>query len=188
MKIDHANLSRTVSHALRHEPGAYGLTLDAQGWVGIADLLRALRERDAQWATLSEADLREMVSNSVKVRHEIEGDRIRALYGHSTPKPLAREPNHPPSFLFHGTSPVAAEEIRAQGLKPMSRQNVHLSVDAETALQVGRRKSPSPVILRIAAEQASQNGVQFYQGNDSVWLADHVPAEFISLVIRSKHV
>lgn len=182
------SLSRTVSHALRHEPGAYGLTLDAQGWVDIADLLRALQERNAQWAALSEADLSEMVRSSAKIRHEIEGDRIRALYGHSTPEPLAREPNHPPSFLFHGTSPVAAEEIRVQGLKPMSRQKVHLSVDEETALQVGRRKSPSPVILRIAAEQASQNGVQFFQGNDSVWLADSVPAEFVSLVIRSTHV
>jgi putative RNA 2'-phosphotransferase len=187
VKIDHTNLGRTVSHALRHEPGVYGLTLDAQGWVCIADLLRALRESDAQWAALCEADLSEMVRKSAKVRHEIEGGRIRALYGHSTPEPLGREANRPPSILFHGTSPVAAEEIRVQGLKPMSRQKVHLSVDEETALQVGRRKSPTPVILRIAAEQASQNGVQFYQGNDSVWLADSVPAEFISLVIRSNH-
>jgi putative RNA 2'-phosphotransferase len=185
VKVDYTNLSRTVSHALRHEPGAYGLTLDAQGWVYISDLLRALRESDTQWAALCEADLSEMVRNSAKVRHEIERGRIRALYGHSTPERLTREANRPPNFLFHGTSPVAAEEIRVQGLKPMSRQQVHLSVDVETALQVGRRKSPSPVILRIDAEQASQNGVQFFQGNDSVWLADGVPAEFVSLAIRS---
>ena len=91
MKIDHTNLSRTVSHALRHEPGAYGLTLDAQGWVGIADLLRALRDTNAEWEGVSEADIGEMVRRSSKVRHEIEGDRIRALY-----VPAAGGPGRPP--------------------------------------------------------------------------------------------
>jgi len=32
--ISYPDLSRTVSHALRHEPSSYGLVLDADGWVG----------------------------------------------------------------------------------------------------------------------------------------------------------
>lgn len=86
--MDHSNLSRMVSHALRHEPHVYGLTLDAQGWVAIPDLLRALRNADAQWEGLAEVDITEMVRKSAKVRHEIEGGRIRALYGHSTSERL----------------------------------------------------------------------------------------------------
>jgi RNA:NAD 2'-phosphotransferase (TPT1/KptA family) len=31
-------LSKAVSHALRHEPSAYGLVPDARGWVKVQDL------------------------------------------------------------------------------------------------------------------------------------------------------
>ena len=60
----------------------------------------------------------------------------------------------------------------------MRRQYVHLSIDRATALAVGRRKSRDPVILRIDASAAARAGVAFYLGNDKVWLADEVPAEF----------
>ncbi len=61
----------------------------------------------------------------------------------------------------------------------MRRQYVHLSVDEATALEVARRKAGRPVILTIQAAEAHAAGVRFYQGNDKVWLADSVPAEFI---------
>jgi putative RNA 2'-phosphotransferase len=61
----------------------------------------------------------------------------------------------------------------------MRRQYVHLSTDEATAVQVGLRKADQPVILRISAQQASGSGVPFYPGNEQVWLADHVPAEYI---------
>src|SRR5579883_1696013 len=43
MAIDDKELSKTISYALRHDPGAYGLQLDQEGWVRVADLLQALR-------------------------------------------------------------------------------------------------------------------------------------------------
>ena len=63
----------------------------------------------------------------------------------------------------------------------MGRQFVHLSSDAETARQVGRRKTRSPVILEIQARPAHLAGVRFDRGNDMVWLADHVPPRFITI-------
>jgi putative RNA 2'-phosphotransferase len=67
-----------------------------------------------------------------------------------------------------------------QGLLPMGRQYVHLSVDEKTALQVGRRKDEHPVILKIASQKAYSAGITFYKGNEIVWLADKVPPAFIS--------
>ena len=61
----------------------------------------------------------------------------------------------------------------------MGRQYVHLSVDSTTAREVGRRKASQPVILRVLAGNAHVNGFRFYEGNEKVWLADHVPAKFI---------
>ena len=86
----------------------------------------------------------------------------------------------PPEILFHGTTDRAIDLIMADGLKPMSRQYVHLSVDTATARQVGSRKGGTLVILQVAALHAHQNGVQFYEGNNAVWLADSVPPAYLT--------
>ncbi len=63
----------------------------------------------------------------------------------------------------------------------MGRQKVHLSSDVDTAVQVGRRHGGRDVVvLRIDAAQAAQEGVRFYRGNDTTWLADHVPVRYLS--------
>lgn len=172
-------LSKTVSHALRHEPWRYELELDDEGWVSVEALLAAIRTERKDWARLATSDLERMVAQSEKKRHELSDGKIRALYGHSTAQPLVKKGARPPFLLFHGTSPEAAVIIRKEGLKPMTRQFVHLSTDTPTAEQVGRRKARDPVILRVRADEAHQVGTRFYQGNDLVWLADAIAPEFI---------
>jgi putative RNA 2'-phosphotransferase len=179
--VTDADLSRAVSHALRHEPWLYELELDEAGWAPVAQLLTALREKGGAWTAVARADLDRMVVTATKRRHEIDGDRIRALYGHSVPGLIRKDPAVPPARLFHGTAPVTWAVIAVDGLLPMARQFVHLSVDSETADAVGRRKSASPVVLAIDAAAASAAGVAFYAGNDLVWLADAVPSRFIEV-------
>ncbi|MCK6524420.1 RNA 2'-phosphotransferase [Myxococcota bacterium] len=180
------DVSRAASHALRHEPWIYELELDADGWTDVDALLRALRDKGGPWAQLERTHLEQMIRGSEKQRHELVGDRIRALYGHSTPDRLQRVPSPPPSVLLHGTSPDVLETILADGLRPMSRQFVHLSVDEETARSVGQRKHRSPVLLRVSAHEAHEGGVPFYLGNGKVWLADYVPAAFLQVTQWSK--
>ena len=180
MKMDQTKLSRAISHALRHEPWLYELELDDDGWTSVEALVAALREAAPEWAEVSRSTIAEVIAKSDKQRHEMAGDRIRALYGHSVPGKLRREAATPPTVLLHGTSPQVAEVILREGLKPMGRQYVHLSVDEETAVAVGHRKSGAPIILKIDAAAAHANGVVFYAGNDKVWLADAVPARFIA--------
>ena len=177
--MDLVKLSRAISHALRHEPWLFELELDEAGWVFVESLLAALRTENRSWSSLSEADLAQMIAQSDKKRYELRDGRIRALYGHSTPLRLLPKAANPPPVLFHGTSPEAAGKIRGEGLKPMGRQYVHLSIDTATAVQVGGRKSSRPVILRVNARGAHDNGFGFYRGNDTVWLADFVPPSFI---------
>ena len=178
--LNFVELSKTVSHALRHEPWLYELELDEEGWASVDGVLSALRGERYEWKSLTEADLVHMIAASSKRRHEISGRRIRALYGHSVPGRLWKTPAVPPDLLFHGTAPTSLPYIRSSGLLPMGRHYVHLSIDTATAEQVGRRKSPRPTILRVLASKAHANGVHFYEGNEKVWLADHVPAHFIT--------
>ncbi len=172
-------LSKTISHALRHQPEAYGLQLDAEGWVPIEALLDALHRR-RPWQHVSLADIRTILAESEKQRFEIHRDRIRALYGHSTLEKVEKQAAVPPETLYHGTTSQAAVAIYNKGLLPMKRQYVHLSTDEKTARQVALRRTSSPVILRIAALKAHQQGVRFYLGNENVWLADSIPPAFIT--------
>lgn len=180
MREDLVRLSKTISHALRHKPKQYGLALDSEGWVPVQELLAALGRHRSQWAYLTEADLREMMAQSEKQRFEIQDGKIRAFYGHSIAERVEREPSVPPVVLYHGTTPEAAKLIQQEGLKPMRRQYVHLSAEKETALQVARRRTNRPVILKVAAREAYRQGIQFYLGNEMVWLAEPIPARFIS--------
>jgi putative RNA 2'-phosphotransferase len=174
-------LSRLVSRALRHEPWLYELELDVEGWVQVTDLLDAIHGEGPEWSGVDQAELERMIATSAKRRHEVLDGRIRALYGHSVPGKIHRAEAVPPPMLFHGTSPQAWAAIQRVGLQPMNRQYVHLSVDRATADQVGRRKSSHPIMLIVDAGLAHEAGTSFWPGNEVVWLAEQVPAEFISI-------
>lgn len=182
MPLKLTDVSRALSHALRHEPWLYELELDEDGWAPLDAVLTALRTENAEWANLAQSDIERMIEASSKRRHELDGERVRALYGHSIPGKLRREVGVPPPILFHSTSPEAALIIERDGLAPMSRQYVHLSVDEATAREVGRRKARAPVLFAVDAQAAQAAAVVFYVGNDKVWLADRVPARFLRVI------
>ena len=175
-------ISKFLSHALRHEPWLYELELDDEGWAPLDAVVKAMREERQEWSDSSHVDIRRAVESSSRRRHEISGERIRALYGHSIPGTLRRQPAVPPDLLFHGTSPDVITTIMRDGLKPMSRQYVHLSIDTATAHEVGRRKSGMPVLLEVIAKAAHDSGVLFYAGNGKVWLTAVIPAIFIKTI------
>lgn len=175
------DLSKLISYALRHAPWEFELEMDAEGWVPVDQLLEAVRE-DPQWHDLSREDLEAVISSGPRQRHELSGDRIRALYGHSVPTRIDREPVSPPDRLYHGTAPGAVASIMEDGLLPRGRQYVHLSATLDIALQVGRRKDNRPVILEVDSRAAQDAGVCFYRASDDIYLADRVPAAFLRLL------
>ena len=177
--VDYLKLSKEVSYALRHAPWEYGLELDDEGWADVRGLLYSLHSRGSK--KLSERDLYVMVEKSDKKRHEILDGKIRALYGHSIPQKILKASKAPPEILYHGTARRFIEQIMEKGLLAQNRQYVHLSVDIETALQVGKRRDHEPVLLKIQALRAWTDGVKFYLGNDKVWLADTIPSEYIRI-------
>lgn len=179
MPLDYSRLSKTVAHALRHAPEQYGLELDSAGWVEVEDLLVALRARRKLWRDLVAGDLEAMIAASDKKRYELDNGRIRAYYGHSLLQKIEKTATEPPEVLYHGTSSARAKVILSEGLRPMSRQYVHLSSDRDTAHQVGSRHDSNPAILVVQAHKAHVAGIDFYLGNDDVWLAETIPPEFI---------
>ena len=173
-------LSRFLAFVLRHHPEEIGLELDARGAADFDALLEGIRSRPG-FDRVTREQVEELVrSGPGAARFTIEGDRIRARYGHSLEQSIQYEPADPPAMLFHGTTPEAAEQVLAEGLSAGQRQRVHLSVDTPAAREVGRRRCDEPVILQVDTECASKAGVRFYRGGPAVWLADDIPPECIT--------
>ena len=98
-------------------------------------------------------------------------------------------PVEPPSILFHGTSSKLIKQIKAEGLRPMRRQYVHLSTDQQTALQVAKckRKEGMPVIITVFAIKAYRNGIKFYQGNENTWLTHYLEPDYLNFGTLAKY-
>ena len=111
------------------------------------------------------------------------GTKIRANQGHSIPGVVIEmESPEPPEFLYHGTAERFLDTILKEGLKPMTRQFVHISPDYETAVKVGRRHG-KPVILKIRARDFKNDGnKQLYRSSNGVWQAKAVPPEYFKIV------
>ena len=169
--------SKVLSLVLRHEPEAIGLSLDANGW---ADLDELVRLANAGGKPVTRELIEQVVRDNDKQRFAIseDGARIRANQGHSIEIDLALSPLPPPAILYHGTATRFAKSIRNLGLLKQSRQHVHLSADEQTAIKVGSRHGKA-LVLSVRAGDMHARGLSFYRSANGVWLTDAVAAEFI---------
>lgn len=170
-------ISKLIALALRHRPEVLGIELDAHGWTDAAALVAAIDARQP----FDMAALETIVAMDEKQRYAFNADhtRIRASQGHSIPVDLALVPVTPPDVLWHGTGEKLVERIEREGLKPMSRQYVHLSADTETAVKVGRRHG-RPVVFRVDAARMAADGLRFYRSENGVWLTNAVPPQYLT--------
>jgi len=169
--------SKFMSLVLRHTPEVAGLTLDSGGWVRIDELLRGLKKAGH---TQSLEGLLAIVAENDKKRFTVSEDglRIRAAQGHSVEIDLQLAPAVPPDQLYHGTASATLDSIFASGLKPQTRQHVHLSTSIDTAIAVGSRHG-KPTVLRVDALRMHGDGVVFWVADNGVWLTDFVDPKYL---------
>jgi len=172
-------VSKLMSLVLRHDPSAAGISLDANGWADVGELLVGINKQ--QRAPLTLDGLKEVVKTNDKKRFTFNADltKIRANQGHSLHVDVELKKTLPPVILYHGTVGKYVQAILSEGLKPQSRLYVHLSPDKETAIKVGSRRGV-PVILPVQAGRMSNDGFEFYLSENGVWLTKEVPPEYIT--------
>ena len=169
-------LSKFLSLVLRHRPDDYGLSMDEQGFVDFDSLIDVLVAEDIV-AETAEEDVLSLVEGSERRRFEVQGNRIRALYGHSSRVRLRYPPDDPPEVLWHGTTAEHAAQVRNDGLRPAGRAFVHLSSTEDEARAVGSRHTDFPVLVRVDTRAAVEHGLTFHQATDLIWLCPALPAE-----------
>jgi putative RNA 2'-phosphotransferase len=175
--VNESGAFRTLLYALRHAPAEFGLALDAAGWVAVDELLLAVRVNRPVCARLTAVQLAALLAHDPG-RFELCDGRVRARYGHSTPRTSLGAPAAPPDVLFHGLPLATLAAVMRDGLRPMGRTHVHLTSDAEYAGRVAACRGEGTV-LPVLARQAHTNGVRFHPAGPHVWLADPVPPRFL---------
>ena len=175
------SLSKFLSLVLRHRPDAIGIELDESGWVAVDELLVAM-QRSGRSVTREQLD--RVVANNDKQRFSISDDRlrIRANQGHSVDVQLGYESAEPPDLLYHGTPVSSLDQIRCEGLKKMQRHHVHLHLDRDTSLTVGRRRGKAALLV-VRAKAMHESGYTFFVTPNDVWLTNEVPASFIDFPV-----
>jgi len=175
--------SKFMSLVLRHRPHQYGLTLDANGWAKVEDLVAAAKRANVP---LTPEIVKQVVAHNDKQRYGLnaEGTAIRARQGHSIKVNLDLTPLTPPEQLFHGTAEKFIPSIAEKGLVRGSRQYVHLSLDMATAHKVGQRHGQA-VVLTVASGQMSHDGHPFYCSENKIWLTEAVPTAYLTFPTAS---
>lgn len=163
--------SRKLAYILRHDKEA-ATEMEIGGWLPISYLVKK--------KGLSVEEINMLINSDDKGRFELSksSKMVRALYGHSVNIELNPTLAEPPGFLWHGSVRTALSDITDSGIRPRSRQFVHLTNDLESATETGARHG-EPASILVVAGKMYKDGYKFYRVTDSIWLTKHVPCKYI---------
>ncbi len=175
------SLSKLISGLLRHFPWEAGLRLDPHGWVSIDDLVRGIREKWRNRELYQWVRPEHVVAVALldpKERFELRNNMIRARYGHSIDVSIDYPRAVVKNLLYHGTSRDRVLKILVEGIKPMKRKYVHLTIDHDTAVETGGRHG-EPVVLKIDPFCLEDRGYTIFRATSKIYLVKYVPPECI---------
>lgn len=172
-------ISKFLCGLLRHFPDEHNIQVDDQGWCDTREVHKVLKEK---YSGMNINKLHAIVAMDNKGRYEVNSGEIRAVYGHSINVDLEDNNEHIPEKLYHGTSESALSDIMSEGLKPISRQSVHLTDDMNEARNVGSRHSDTVVLLEIDTKSLISDGANITKRGKSVYTTSHVDPQFIKVI------
>lgn len=183
---NYVKISTYMSYLLRHHPETLELSMDKYGYVFVNELIEKINNTEEWKNYLTIEKLNDIVETNDKKRFAFNEDhtKIRASQGHSFYVDTLKE-EIPPNILYHGTAKRFLDSILENGLKPMSREYVHLSKDTKTALNVGIRHAKTKenvVLLEIDTIKMLNDGFKFYVSENGVWGIKEVPRKYIKVI------
>jgi putative RNA 2'-phosphotransferase len=166
-------LSKFIAYVLGRQPDAFGLVPDAEGYVKIKDLLKALAEEEG-WGHVRRSHLNEILLTVPNPPIIIKEERIRSADVTHLPKPVS--PKVLPKLLYMCIRNRAYPHVAEKGIRPSGHSSVVLCTRPQMAERIGRRSDPNPVLLTVHVGKSVAQQVAFYQQGEALYLADRVPA------------
>lgn len=166
-------LAKMIAYVLGRRPEEFGLVPDAEGWVRLKDLLKALHEEEG-WRYVNATHLNEVRLTVAGPPFEIAEGRIRA----NAPRPAdgPRDPDPAPKLLYACIRRRGYRRVLENGLKPSAHPQVVLCASREMAERMGRRLDPDPVLLTVQVQACRERGIEFQGSGQGLFLAPEVPA------------
>ncbi|MDY6954306.1 MAG: RNA 2'-phosphotransferase [Thermodesulfobacteriota bacterium] len=170
-------LGKLMHYVLGRRPDEFGLVLDAEGFVPIKEMIKALSEEPG-WGYVRRSHVHEVLITVSREDFVVTGDRIRACSRDDAISPVAGVV--PPKLLYHALRRKAYPVVCEKGIHPMGQHHVFLATTKEMALRMGSRRDPKPVLLIVQARRASEAGVPFLRQGELLYMVDHVPVGYFS--------
>ncbi|KAI9151193.1 tRNA 2'-phosphotransferase [Blastocladiella emersonii ATCC 22665] len=173
-------LSKLMSFALRHGASELGLTMAADGYVAVDELLALPKFRKYTLGSVQQ-----VVATNDKQRFALREDAatgawyVRANQGHSLASvtqleltPLTEAAGNIPAVAVHGTTRAAWALIARDGLRVMRRHHVHCAKGLPGADGVvsGMRRS-SEVHVYVDVARAVRDGMSWFESANGVVLS-----------------
>ncbi|HDN95962.1 MAG TPA: RNA 2'-phosphotransferase [Thermoplasmatales archaeon] len=175
-------LSSILIGILRHFPQQFGIKLDSHGWGSIDEICEAIRSKIDRFYWLRKRHIVALALTDEKGRYQLNQGRIRATYAHTIEVDLSDLPKADVDVLYYPVTEEEVEIIMEQGILPTDRNKVHLSGSIEKAMEAGKIRTENPVILKIDAKKAMEEGIDIRKAGKDVYIADEIDAKYISIL------
>ncbi len=179
-------VSRVMAGILRHFPERYGLRMDEHGYVKIKDLVAAIKRKE-NYLWLTDEHITALVQTDPRSRYQVNGDMVRAVYGHTINVDLSDLPSdNIPEKLYFQTSKDEESLVREAGIMPADKSWVHLSGSFRKAYLSGLYHIDDPYALEIDARSMMQDGYMVYRANSEIYITKEVPSKYIKDTVQEE--
>lgn len=172
-------LSRTLAGVLRHFPERFDLEVDRYGFVDLREFVNAIQSKQRRYHWLRPHHVLAIIETDNKGRYEFRDGKIRATYAHSFEVELDSSNVGIPDSLYYPATEEEVDIIVETGIKPSDRKRVHLSKTVGDAVNAGRVRTESPVILEVDVKSASEDGVVIQKAGKTVYLAEEIGPKYL---------
>ena len=175
-------LGRLLAGVLRHFPDKFNLQMDLNGWIGADQLCDSFKSARHYYHWLRPWHFEAIAAADTKGRYQVEGNMVRATYGHSIEIELDLPTDDIPEALYY---PCQAEDLETHlelGIKAGDRQHVHLSKTIANAMEAGHIRIHRPRILEVDTERAIVDGNTIYRAGTTVYLCEEIPGVYLDVL------
>jgi putative RNA 2'-phosphotransferase len=167
-------IAKLINYVLSRRPDEFGLVTDADGFIKIKELLKAINEEEG-FRYVRRAHLDEIMLTVPDHAFEISDDLIRSKLRDQLPQhSYAMDP---PKLLYTCVRQKAYPHVHEKGIRPSGYFQVILSSSRDMAQRIGRRIDHSAVLLTVQVQNSVDQGVVFYQAGERIFLTEFIPAQ-----------
>ena len=173
------SLGRILALVLRHAPEKFNVEMDLNGWVNSRELSESIQKQRKHFHWIRGWHFEAIANADEKGRYQVEGEMIRATYGHSIELELDLPTDEIPESLYWPCDLESVPTHMELGITAGDRKHVHLSRTISNAMEAGHVRISRPAILEVDTTRAIADGFTIWRAGKTVFLCEEMPAEYL---------